>query len=137
MQQHPRVGVGVIVIHQSKVLLGKRKNSHGQDCWSFPGGHLEFGESLEQCAQREVLEETGITITNIRPAHYTNDIFAQENKHYITIFMQADYSSGIVQNLEPHKCTGWEWFAWSQLPQPLFLPIVNLLKTGYTLSSIL
>ena len=62
----PQVGVGVLILRDGKVLLGRRKGSHGAGCWSAPGGHLEFGETLEDCAAREVLEETGLKIRNRR-----------------------------------------------------------------------
>lgn len=129
----PKVGLGVIIVKDGKVLLGKRKKSHGQGTWGFPGGHLEFGETFEECARRETLEEAGITIKNIRFVYTTNDVMAAENKHYITIYMRADYDSGEVQNLEPEKLEKWEWFAWSELPRPLFIPIENLLKSGFSL----
>ena len=45
-RKHPRVGIGVIALNnQGKILLGKRKNAHGDGDWAPPGGHLEFGES--------------------------------------------------------------------------------------------
>ncbi len=122
----PKVGVGVIIIKNGKILLGKRKNAHGEGSWSFPGGHLEFGESWKNCALRETMEETSITIKNIRFGTITNDIFLTENKHYVTIFMLADYKSGEVKIMEPEKCTRWDWFSWNKLPQPLFVPIQNL-----------
>ena len=131
MDKKPKVGVGVIVIKENKVLLGKRKNSHGEGSWCFPGGHLEFNESLENCAKREVLEETGIEIKNIRFETITNDIFKDEEKHYITIFMLSEYDSGEVKVMEPEKCEKWNWFEWNNLPEPLFLPIQNLLKKDY------
>ena len=131
MSERPKVGIGVIVIKDGKILLGKRKNSHGDGAWSFPGGHLEFGESWEECAKRETMEETGINIKNIRFGTVTNDIFQTEEKHYITIFMLSDYDFGEVQIMEPEKCEKWDWFSWNQLPQPLFVPIQNLLKTGF------
>jgi 8-oxo-dGTP diphosphatase len=127
----PKVGVGVIVIKDGKVLLGKRKNAHGEGSWSFAGGHLDFGESIEECAVREVLEETGLKIKNIRMGPFTNDVFKQENKHYITLFVIADYESGTVKVMESDKCERWEWFEWDNLPRPLFLPIENLLKQKY------
>ena len=131
MDKKPKIGVGVIVIKENKVLLGKRKGSHGEGSWCFPGGHLEFNESLENCAKREVLEETGIEIKNIRFETITNDIFKDEEKHYITIFMLSEYDSGEVKVMEPEKCEKWDWFEWNNLPEPLFLPIQNLLKKDY------
>lgn len=131
MNERPKVGVGVIVMKDGRVLLGKRKNAHGEGSWSFPGGHLECNESWEECASRETMEETSATIKNIRFGTATNDIFLTEKKHYITIFMLADYDSGDVEVMEPEKCERWEWFLWDQLPQPLFVPICNLLKKGY------
>ncbi|MDA3851275.1 MAG: NUDIX hydrolase [Spirochaetaceae bacterium] len=129
----PMVGLGVCVLKNGKVLLGKRKNVHGDDSWSFPGGHLEQGENWEGCARRETLEEAGIEISNLRFATVTNDIFPDDEKHYVTIIMLADYLSGKVQNLEPHKCHGWQWFPWKeeQLPSPLFLPLQNLQKQDF------
>jgi 8-oxo-dGTP diphosphatase len=131
MNERPKVGVGVIVIKDGKILLGKRKNAHGDGTWSFPGGHLELGESWEDCAARETMEEVGITIKNIRFGTVTNDIFLQEGKHYITIFMLCDYDSGEVRVMEAEKCEKWEWFHWGQLPQPLFIPIQNLLEKKF------
>lgn len=131
MTERPKVGVGVIVIKGDQVLLGKRKNAHGAGDWCFPGGHLEFNESWEACAARETREETGITVKNIRFGTATNDIFFQEESHYITIFMLADYDADDVKIMEPEKCERWEWFDWDHLPAPLFVPIQNLLKTGY------
>ncbi len=52
-----KVGIGVIVYQDNNVLLGKRKNSHGHGQWALPGGHLEFGETPEQCTIREVKQE--------------------------------------------------------------------------------
>ena len=60
-EKKPRVGIGVFVLKDGKFLLGKRKSSHGEGSWSFPGGHLEFNEELEDCTRREVMEEAGIS----------------------------------------------------------------------------
>jgi 8-oxo-dGTP diphosphatase len=131
--QQVRVGLGVCVVKDGKVLLGKRKNSHGDGSWCFPGGHLEFGESWEDCARRETREEAGVGIKNLRFGTATNDIFKKENKHYITIIMIADYASGEVKVCEPDKCECWGWFEWSRekFPSPLFVPQENLFKQGF------
>lgn len=131
MSNMPKVGVGVIICQNNRVLLGKRKGAHGEGSWAFPGGHLEFGESWEDCARRETMEEIGVDIDHVRLGSVTNDIFTSESKHYITIFMLADIASGEVKNLEPDKCERWEWFNWHDLPQPLFVPLQNLRKSGF------
>ncbi|WP_372644169.1 NUDIX hydrolase [Ancylomarina sp.] len=129
--KRPKVGVGVAVIKEGKVLLGKRKNAHGEGTWSFPGGHLEYQESWEDCAMRETLEETGLSIKNVRFGTVTNDIFREEQKHYVTIIMLSDYDSGELQLTEPDKCEKWKWFTWDNLPDSLFVSIENLLNDKY------
>ncbi len=132
MEQMPRIGVGVTVIKNGKVLLLKRTNAHGEGTWCYPGGHLEFGESVFDCARRETDEETGVQITNIRKEFYTEDSFEAENKHYITLFITADWRANDPEIREPHKCTELEWFSWDSLPTPLFLPIENAIRQGYS-----
>ena len=127
----PRVGVSVIIKKENKILLGIRKGSHGAGTWAFPGGHVEFGETVFDTAHREVREEVGIEIDNLKHGPYTEDIFQKENKHYITIFVIADYKSGNVRVMEPGKSEPWEWFDWNNLPDNLFLPIINLKKTEF------
>ncbi len=104
---------------------------HGKDTWCFPGGHLEYGESWDDCARRETGEETSIIIKNIRFATATNDVFESEGKHYVTIIMVAEYESGDVIIKEPDKFECWDWFDWDNLPQPLFVPVQNLCDTGF------
>jgi len=133
MEKRPLIGVGVCIIRDKQVLLGKRLNAHAEGCWSFPGGHLEFGETIEECARREVLEETGIKIKNLSLGTFTNDIFSEEEKHYVTLLVIADYAVGNLEVREPDKCEEWRWFHWNNLPDPLFLPIRNLLKQGFSI----
>ena len=132
-QKRPFIGVAVIVVRQGRVLLGKRKNSHGAGTWQFPGGHLEYGESIEACARRELMEEAGLTIEDMRYGPFTNDFFEAEKKHYVTLFVIADRTTGEPAVREPDKCERWNWFTWAQLPKPRFLPIVNLLKQNFTI----
>lgn len=131
MTNQVRVGVGVIVIKDNQILLGKRTGSHGAGSWAFPGGHLEVNENPEACAIREVAEETGLVITNLRRGPWTNDIFSAEGKHFITIYLLADWVSGQPKLLEPDKCSEWGWFDWKNLPEPLFLTIKNLKKIQF------
>lgn len=127
----PRVGIGVFIFKDGKFLMGQRRNSHGDGTWSVPGGHLEFGESFEDTARREVSEETGVAIKNIRFGAVTNDYFAEEAKHYVTIWMLSDYDSGIVTITEPDKFIKLEWHDFDDLPSPLFLPWRQLLSSEF------
>jgi 8-oxo-dGTP diphosphatase len=131
MQKRPEIGVGICVVKDGKVLLGKRKSSHGSGYWSFPGGHLEMYETWNKCAERETLEETNLKIRNQIFAGVTNDIFMEEKRHYVTIFIKAEYYSGELKNMEPDKCDEWRWFEWDKLPTPLFLPIKNIISDGF------
>ena len=127
----PKVGIGVFVFKDGQFLMGCRKNTHGAEQWSVPGGHIEFGETFEQTAAREVFEETGITIKNIRFGAVTNDHFEKEGKHYISIWMLSDWESGSEQVLEPEKFVTMRWHSFDALPVPLFAPWQQLLASQF------
>ena len=121
----------------NKVLVGKRKGSHAAGLYSFPGGHLDFGETWEQAVLREKDEECGeqfkveildfgqpvwskpddtFVLPFVRTELFiTNDIMPQYGKHYITIYMVAEWVEGEPENMEPHKNEGWEWKTFDEL----------------------
>ncbi|OGH84782.1 MAG: DNA mismatch repair protein MutT [Candidatus Magasanikbacteria bacterium RIFOXYC12_FULL_32_21b] len=127
----PQAGLGTFIIRENKILFGKRKNSHGSGQWGLTGGHLEFGESWEECAIREAMEETGLKLENVEYFAVTNDVMPEDNKHYLTIFMRTKYTGGEAQLLEPDKFEEWRWCTWDDLPSPLFKPLENLIKKGF------
>lgn len=127
----PRVGVGVLIVKEGKVLIGKRKGSHGAGQYALPGGKLEWRETWEQCARREILEETGIELTGDVTYAYTCEAVIDENNHWITVFMRSDVPADTTAvNNEPDKCEGWEWMKWGddEVPTPRFLPLDIILK---------
>ena len=123
--------MGVFVFKDGKFLMAQRQGAHGAGSWSLPGGHLEFGESFEETAAREVKEETGLDIKNIRFGAVTNDYFKEENKHYITIWMLSDWAAGTAMITEPDRCAAQAWCTFDDLPEPLFLPWEQLLKSAF------
>ena len=127
---HVRVGVAGIIRRGRSILMGKRRGSHGAGTWSFPGGHIEWNESVAECIARETLEETGLRLPadRWRKWTFTNDIFTVEDRHYVTLYMEAQCPEGEPALLEPTKCEQWDWFA--HAPDPLFLPTKNLLRDG-------
>ncbi len=131
----PRVGMGIIVVKDGQVLFIQRRNAHGDGTWSIPGGHLEQFETLEQCAIREVLEETGVRVKNPVFVDITNDFYQTDQKHYITIFMRAEYESGEPTITEPDKCVNVGWRDITDLPSNLFLSLQNFIDKGNKLFS--
>ena len=134
MENQTRVGTGVIIVRDGKVLMCKRVGSLGTNTWAFAGGHLEFGESLEDCAVREVKEETGLDVQNPCVLTAVSDVI--DGKHYVTVFLRVDYVSGEAQVLEPQKCVEWRWLAWHELPEPLFPSIVSFLKQKVVIAGV-
>lgn len=115
-----------------KFLLGKRKSSHGDGEYASPGGHLEYMESIEDCVKREVMEETGGEVENIKFLRLYN-MKAYAPKHYIDICVTCDWKGGQPKVIEPEKCESWDWYDLDNLPQPLFRSwhtIIEALKTG-------
>lgn len=127
INQHPKVGIGVMILKDGKVLLGKRKNAHGEGAYAWPGGHLEYMESFEDCAKRETAEETGMNITNVKFLRLMN-LKDYAPKHYVDIGLIADWQNGEPQILEPEKCEGWDWYDIDNLPQPLFSTISTYIE---------
>ena len=124
----PIIGVGVLIWRDRQILLGKRIAQGQQSCWQFPGGHLEHGESVIDCARREVLEETSLKISAPRHLGFTDTAFSIGSRQYITLLVTSEYGSGEAKTLEPDKCERWQWFDYRQLPEPLFQPITIFLS---------
>ncbi len=127
-----KVGIGILVFKRGKLLLSKRKGSHGAGEYASPGGHLEFGESIVECAKKECREETGIEIKNVRFVRLSN-LKQYVGKHYIDIGLITDWKSGTPRVLEPEKAESWGWYELDKLPEPLFETIkysLKALKTG-------
>lgn len=125
--EYPRVGVAVFIKKDDKYLLMKRASPHGYGTWAIPGGKLDYGETFEQCSKREIMEEVGVEITNIKFVVANNNLFA-DRKHYITIVMKADWLSGEATIMEPEKCSDLIWCTLEEIPEPLFLPLETFIR---------
>lgn len=127
------VGFGVMMLKDGKVLLGQRhydpqkadSELHGEGTWTMPGGRLEYGESFEEGAKREVDEETGIKLLEAKVICVNND--KNEHAHFITIGLFSDKFTGEPQVMEPDEITQWQWFPLDQLPNPLYFPSAKVL----------
>lgn len=134
-----RVGVGVAILSDeqpNRVLVGRRKGSHGAGTWALPGGHVEMGESVQTTAVREVKEETDLDLdpSSVRLVGFTQDCFDASSKHYVTLITCAKLAptSAPLLNKEPHKCEEWIWSSLEELAarrDECFLPLQHALES--------
>lgn len=131
-EKRPSVGVAILINRNGQVLLHKRKGTVGSGLHGFPGGHLEQYESFEEAANRELVEECGpdLKVRNLKFLSAASTPFPQEFKHYVVIYMYADYASGEAVVTEPEKCEFWRWYDWNNLPSPLMPGIIQLKDQG-------
>lgn len=122
-KKYPKVGIGVMIQNKrGQVLLGLRKGSHGAGEWSFPGGHLDFGETIFECARRETQEETGLDINEFKLISVADErrYIKSDGKHYLNIGIKGIYKAGKPEVKELDKCLEWKWFSLDDLPDKLF-----------------
>lgn len=122
-KRYPKVGIGVMIHNdRGQILLGLRKGSHGSGEWSFPGGHLEFGETILDTAKRETKEETNLDINDFELISVANEMryIQSDGKHYLNIGVKGKYQGGEPIVMEKDKFEKWEWFDLDNLPENLF-----------------
>ncbi len=126
------MGVFLANPNEDKILLGKRKDS---GLFGLPGGWLESGEEWEDCASRELKEETGLfKIPNsFKHVHTLNCKYLESNYHNISCIMYNEVEPmdlGQIKNAEPHKCSGWFWVTFNEMRthiDRLFYPLRDFL----------
>ena len=132
----PIAGVGLALRDGGgRVLLLRRRGSHGEGTWGLVGGHVEWGRTPARAMADEALEEVGVVVDPdaIRPlAFVASTVFAREGRHYLTLFGEAALPAGAEPRLlEPDKADGLGWLAPGAPPSPLFPPYADLLASGW------
>lgn len=98
MSQTPKIGALAVVLHESKVLLVQRNKQPDAGLWGFPGGHVEWGETVQEAAVRELREETGVAAEPM--AYIENlDLLLRDSDglvraHYLLVGVACRYVSG-------------------------------------------
>jgi len=129
-----RAGIGILVMRNNKILLGKRNvdpekassELHGEGTWTMPGGKIHFGEKIKDSAIRELKEEVGILPKRLRVVSVTNEI--RNDAHFVTIGFLCDVFENEPNVMEPEEITEWKWFSMENLPNPIFPPSLKLLQ---------
>lgn len=128
-----KVGVGVVIEKDGQILLGHKVNNYKDtggiyepDSWTLPGGKQEYAETIEECAIREVKEETNLDISEVKVFGASDDI--APNKHFITVHTTAKYVSGEVTVMESDKIDEWKFFPLDDLPENIYSPSQKTIK---------
>jgi 8-oxo-dGTP diphosphatase len=88
-KKEPRVVVAAIIRNRNKLLLAKEVLESGRERWIFPGGGVNFGETLEEAVKREIKEELGMEIEVEKLLGFKEAIFPKVNYHTIIFFFLA------------------------------------------------
>ena len=123
----PLVGVGVVFVRDGRVFLARRQGAHGEATWASAGGHLEWGETLEECARREAQEELGVTVGGLQFLCVSNII--AYSRHYVDVEFLGDIGDQEPQLAEPEAFSEYGWFPLDDLPHPLFEAVKYALES--------
>jgi len=116
------VGVGALVTDSTERLLLARRGPTARNevgAWEFPGGMVNFGETLCDAIRRELREEYGIEVHVTGLLGLFDHMLPDEHQHWVSATYRATLVSGTPSLLEPGKCTAVGWFDLAALPQPL------------------
>lgn len=127
MNNYIKIGVGILLVNDNKILLGRRVNDavdtggiYEPGSWTLPGGKQEYDETIVDCAKRETKEETNLDIDDVVVIGADDDI--QPDRHFITIHTCAHFYSGELKIMEPEKIDTWQWFPFDELPENIYSP---------------
>ncbi len=122
-----KIGCEIFIVKDNALLLGKRKNCYGAGTWALPGGHLEYGETLIECAKRELKEELGIEGLEFTLLSVIDSI--AEQRHYLHMSFLLHKFTGTIATMEPDLCEEWCFFDMAQLPETIFEPHKKIIET--------
>ena len=117
-QQTTKISVGILVFKGDSILFGRVKDKAGNTEYILPVGHLEFMESFSECAKREIIEECGIMIEDIK-FQFVSNTNDYRPKHFVHIGLIAKWKSGTPEVLEPGGIEFWEWRSRTDIPKQL------------------
>jgi 8-oxo-dGTP diphosphatase len=114
--QTPSLTVDIIILYHNQIVLIKRKNQPYQNCYAFPGGFVEIGETVEQAAVREAKEETGLDVALIKLLGVYSDPQRDPRGHTVSITYLAEGTGELKAATDAKEASA---FAQGQVPDNL------------------
>lgn len=130
-KRRPFAQVAVFVTDKSKpghVVLGRRKEFLGGGLYQVPCGEIEFGETWEEAAKREVLESVAMDICDLKVCSVVDTVEQTIGYHAVTVFVRSAVDPSrqtVPRAMQPDRSDSWHWREWHELPSPseLFWPL--------------
>ncbi len=114
-KKYPKIVVGILARNKNKFLLAREMLEDGKESWIVPGGKVEFGESIEESAKRELLEETGIKAKNLKFICFKEAIFPKVNYHTVIFFYETRTNKTKLEKDIDGKVIESKWFTRSEI----------------------
>lgn len=134
-KKEPRIRIGVVIVQGDNLLLVRHKKQE-KTYWLLPGGGLEYGETITDCAKREVMEETGISVEIEHLLFISDAIAPDKSKHIINIYVLGHKTGGEIQKGNDSILDGVEFVNFEKLKSIILYPpiaeyLLNLKSNNY------
>ena len=123
MTSEPRLGCGIALWRDERLLLVQRRRAPEAGTWSFPGGKVDAFEPTEAAARRETIEELGIEVGSLELLCVVDLIDRASEQHWVSPVYLADDWRGEPRLVEPDKHERFDWFALDALPEPVSVAV--------------
>lgn len=133
----PTTRVSVIVVNAENQILLVRHRKGNKQYWVLPGGRLEYGETFYECAIRELIEETGLTVEVDRIVFLSEAIAPDRSRHIVNVYLTAKVTGGVMRVGDEPVLAGVDYLPLEELNEltlypPISQQIVQSLKTGFS-----
>jgi ADP-ribose pyrophosphatase YjhB (NUDIX family) len=120
----PRTRVAVVLVEDDQVLL-VRHSKRGESYWLLPGGGLDYGEGIAECARREIREETGLEIEVERFLYLSEAIAPDRSRHILNITVLGRLAGGTLELAQGDIMDAVQWFPFAELAGLTLYPAIQ------------
>ncbi|MBX3074778.1 NUDIX hydrolase [Candidatus Obscuribacterales bacterium] len=121
----PTTRVSVVVVNKENKILLVRHKKGNQRYWVLPGGRLEYGETFEECAIRELKEETGLDVEVERFLFLSEALAPDRSRHIVNIFIKAKVVGGTMKLGDEPVLAGVDFLPLEDLAKLTLFPPVS------------